>query len=67
MILTCLSCGTQVDIVVQDPNLEQFRFCVCGKEHVYPNLIAAGTYPCSVAKMPSTVHTFRAQARSSTG
>ena len=60
MRLTCLNCGHQVVITPQKAEEEQYSYCVCGKEHVYPDLVDTGTRPNEWAADRSRARAFRA-------
>ena len=60
MRLTCLNCGHQVVITPQQAEEEQYNYCICGKEHVYPYFLDTGTRPHEWAAQRSRIRAFRA-------
>ena len=45
MRLTCLKCGHQFQVSVVDAQLEGYGYCLCGTEHVFPDVITPGIFP----------------------
>ena len=60
MRLTCLECGHQVDISPGEAKRKQLSNCVCGREHVFPDLLDTGTRPNNWAADRARTRAFRA-------
>ena len=60
MRLTCLKCGHQFQVSVVDAQLEGYGYCLCGTEHVFPDVITPGIFPSDRAAEISRTRAFRA-------